>query len=1029
MGGLTKGIGHAASPGAGRITTPGHLRLAALLLVIISLSLCPGAALECPLSINPSASQLQPDISGDQVVWVDTTGGGDIVLYNITDGTETRLTSDPVEQTAPLVSGSFVAWQEIDPGLFTAGLILHDLRAGTDLPLAPNIFTHVISGDQVAWIDLDNLDLEYYSITPGERGVIVSGEFDKTQLAISGNTAAWVNGSGTCGDPPVPGCISAIFMKDLNNGDEVRLVAEIGERSSPVISGNRLAWSDNRDGNSDIYLIQNVNNPSETQLTSDPLGQTSPAIDVNRVAWVNETDIYTDKPPYNSPEQISTGGMNLLPRISGNRVVWQKDEGGTSFIALSTLNAPAGSSCPAAGFTADPLTGPAPLDVQFTDASTGSPARWSWDFGDGTTSGDQSPLHAYATEGDFTVTLTVSNDYGRDSRSEPALIHVGTPPAASFSSSTTSGVIPLVVAFSDTSTGAPTDHAWDFENDGTVDDNAPDPVHVYGQTGTYTVKLVASNALGSDTAIAPDLVWVMNGMNSSATTAIDGLVVQDIGGVQHITLDTTRVLANTTGNTTWLSLRPQAATGWQNITLFSRSGAAFQEFPDGTIEGDIGSCILESREIVPTMFLTGIGNNLPVSYRLELSAYPVGAEIYTTLWEEVTPADERDFRRALAETSADFTSVLDTAYTLVFIPANIPQATVQGATLNLSVRSDWVAQGGTRNNITVVRLGGDLVNQTLNPAATFTDPAAGLDFFTVPSPPGLSRFALVSADGSSNLIQMGTRLAAQVIQGSGGRGSGSSDPPAARDRTPWEQPAAAAQPQPAPGVPTFYSEAPIDTTAAGITRGAVIISAGDRGAHLLVPAGIEALDGAGAPLALVSVAPAAPGGPRPGTGAGSPAFTGIAYDLGPDGATFSPPAALTFTIPGSSWDGGSLYTIRTYDAGTGAWTEIPATADPAGHTVTGQVSHLCLFGVFAAPLPAATEPGAPAEGVTVSPPAPAALPRTPIGTFTGILAWVSATALANPLAAALVLVAALLLSAALIMGSRRSRITTIRRKK
>lgn len=47
--------------------------------------------------------------------------------------------------------------------------------------------------------------------------------------------------------------------------------------------------------------------------------------------------------------------------------------------------------------------------VSFTDRSSGSPARWSWSFGDGSTSSAQNPTHAYAAAGQYTVTLVASN--------------------------------------------------------------------------------------------------------------------------------------------------------------------------------------------------------------------------------------------------------------------------------------------------------------------------------------------------------------------------------------------------------------------------------------------------------------------------------------------------------------------------------------------------------------------------------------------------------------------------------------------
>ena len=53
------------------------------------------------------------------------------------------------------------------------------------------------------------------------------------------------------------------------------------------------------------------------------------------------------------------------------------------------------------------------LTLIATDLSTGSSLTgWSWTFGDGTTSTEQSPVHTYATEGSYQVCLSVQNGCG-----------------------------------------------------------------------------------------------------------------------------------------------------------------------------------------------------------------------------------------------------------------------------------------------------------------------------------------------------------------------------------------------------------------------------------------------------------------------------------------------------------------------------------------------------------------------------------------------------------------------------------------
>jgi len=55
-----------------------------------------------------------------------------------------------------------------------------------------------------------------------------------------------------------------------------------------------------------------------------------------------------------------------------------------------------------------------PRQVTFTDLSYYEPATWHWTFGDGTMSGDTSPVHTYAKAGVYNVCLVVKNAYAAD---------------------------------------------------------------------------------------------------------------------------------------------------------------------------------------------------------------------------------------------------------------------------------------------------------------------------------------------------------------------------------------------------------------------------------------------------------------------------------------------------------------------------------------------------------------------------------------------------------------------------------------
>ncbi|MFH1756395.1 MAG: PKD domain-containing protein, partial [Candidatus Latescibacterota bacterium] len=84
-------------------------------------------------------------------------------------------------------------------------------------------------------------------------------------------------------------------------------------------------------------------------------------------------------------------------------------------------------SPPTAAFSGLPTSGDAPLSVNFTDQSSGSPTSWSWTFGDGGTSSAQNPSHTYNNPGYYTVTLTASNAYGSDGETKTNYIHVTEP--------------------------------------------------------------------------------------------------------------------------------------------------------------------------------------------------------------------------------------------------------------------------------------------------------------------------------------------------------------------------------------------------------------------------------------------------------------------------------------------------------------------------------------------------------------------------------------------------------------------------
>ena len=82
-------------------------------------------------------------------------------------------------------------------------------------------------------------------------------------------------------------------------------------------------------------------------------------------------------------------------------------EGGTGNTAVANLTVNDGTD-----FIGTPTSGSIPLYVNFTDESINNPTSWLWDFGDGSNSTVQNPVHNYTQQGSFTVSLTATGTGG-----------------------------------------------------------------------------------------------------------------------------------------------------------------------------------------------------------------------------------------------------------------------------------------------------------------------------------------------------------------------------------------------------------------------------------------------------------------------------------------------------------------------------------------------------------------------------------------------------------------------------------------
>lgn len=175
---------------------------------------------------------------------------------------------------------------------------------------------------------------------------------------------------------------------------------------------------------------------------------------------------------------------------------------------------------PVANFTGSPLSGCSPLIVSFRDLSTGNPAFWNWDFGNGNTSTLQNPTATYFTPGTYTVTLSVNNPSGANTLVRTSYVTVYEPPTVGFTADNLNGCFPLRVQFSDLSTpgigNTNTSWQWDFGNGNTS--TLQNPVITYTNAGNFSVTLKVTNDKGCIKTISrPNYITVTPGVKSDFT--------------------------------------------------------------------------------------------------------------------------------------------------------------------------------------------------------------------------------------------------------------------------------------------------------------------------------------------------------------------------------------------------------------------------------------------------------------------------------------------------------------------------------
>lgn len=923
-----------------------------------------------------------PKIRGNRVVWYERLGNGNSDIYytdlNVMPLVAHRLDVPESVKIYPGVDGNLIVWQDSGTG---NDILLYNVSSSKLYNLTPDTdvsdqIEPSIAGGRVFWIDYQNgePDIYYNDTSDWSLHSIPTSVFGGTPAGVSYNYPSADKNSVVWYDDSVPEILYSDLTPltlatptSLDGGDT-------NTKYSPAVCSTFIVWKEQFSSSvSDVILFtggskQNVTGPAAV----------------------------VDLDPDDTPVTITPD----------SRILWvDKRNGNKDNIYMFTLGP--STTCPVVQFTMDKTQGSKPLTVQFTDTSLNSPSLWYWDFGDGNTSSGSSVSHTYTSNGVFRVHLTAATPYCRNTtlESQVTSISVGIP-SVSISANTTEGLFPLSVAFTGTGTNSPNSWSWTFGDGGTS--SSQNPVHTYTAGGTYNVNLSATNGAASGVANRTGYINVLNGTQAKSRLNISGIAVS--GG--QLGFDKARVPSFELifPNKTLVS-QPPSAYGWQNITFLSGDPSGFAN-SSGSVNGTTSNILFQTSDIRPTMFTGTVGTNLLMNYQFQQGTWNNAGILTTEVWQGESRSDEPDFRAIIHNSSFSTENV---AYTMTLIRTGI--GTPAAARVNLSISSPWETGTGDiaseRNKTFVIAEGydgsGDKTGMVINTTYVRNDTVNHIEYFLADIPANvtyMNKFALAKLAGSGNPFQLITLTIASYISPpapeaapyspvssavDNGPGTGSSKSAAAPVAAvnPVNPELNAQQEAPDPG-----KTASLYTNANGVITQETDLKSNDNLASLTIGPGILAKDATGNPVSSISIA-SIPQADIPSLAGGQvSSFAGRAYELGPNGVTFSPSVTLSFTVPQAQWD--REYTIRTFDRASASWQDLPGSFDPRTGIVTAEVTHFCCFALFSKAIAQPATPAAintPVPVMTMQPPVQS--PTTAISIFLGMILWVADNAVKN----------------------------------
>jgi len=203
------------------------------------------------------------------------------------------------------------------------------------------------------------------------------------------------------------------FDGDGTDDDTGKNVTYVYKESGTFNATLTVIDAENNEGKS-VFVVKAGSQPLQARITAEPVEGVVPLT----VTFDASSSSYPNGQIVSYEWNFGDGSPK---RIDVSKVIYKYTKIGTFTASVTTIasdNTRSTAQIPinvrpvalTACFEASTETGPAPLDVEFDPhCSTGTVAKYSWDFGDGETSITRKPTHTFAKPGNYTVTLEVSD--------------------------------------------------------------------------------------------------------------------------------------------------------------------------------------------------------------------------------------------------------------------------------------------------------------------------------------------------------------------------------------------------------------------------------------------------------------------------------------------------------------------------------------------------------------------------------------------------------------------------------------------